>query len=75
MNNYNGAEFTYGIGDLVEFKAPRVTEEFIDDITVSGIVIKQRWVFTAANRFKVQTPSGNYWVGSDHLTLLSSGTK
>ena len=67
--------FRYQLGDLVEFKAPRVTEEFIDDITVSGIVIKQRYVFTAANRFKVQTPSGNYWVGSDHLTLVSSGTK
>tara|TARA_B100001287_G_C22547938_1_gene465419 strand:+ start:607 stop:822 length:216 start_codon:yes stop_codon:yes gene_type:complete len=67
--------FRYQLGDLVEFKAPRVTEEFIDDITVRGIVIKQQYVFTAANRFKVQTPSGNYWVGADHLTLLSSGTK
>jgi hypothetical protein len=67
--------FRYQLGDLVEFKAPRVTEEFIDDITVRGIVIKQRYVFTAANRFRVQTPSGNYWVGADHLTLLSSGTK
>jgi len=67
--------FRYQLGDLVEFKAPRVTEEFIDDITVRGIVIKQRYVFTAANRFKVQTPGGNYWVGADHLTLLSSGTK
>jgi len=67
--------FRYQLGDLVEFKAPRVTEEYIDDIMVSGIVVEQRWVFTAANRFKVQTPNGNYWVGSDHLTLLSSGTK
>ena len=69
------ARFRYQIGDLVEFKAPRVTEEFIGETTVSGIVIKQRYVFTAANRFKIQTPSGNYWVGADHLTLLSSGTK
>ncbi len=67
--------FRYQLGDLVEFKAPRVTEEFIDDIPVSGIVIEQRYVFTAANRFKIQTPSGNYWVGADHLTLLSSGPK
>ena len=67
--------FRYQLGDLVEFKAPRVTEEFIDDITVRGIVIKQRYVFTAANRFKVKTHSGNYWVGADHLILLSSGTK
>jgi len=67
--------FRYQLGDLVEFTAPRVMEEFIDDFKVRGIVVKQRYVFTAANRFKVQTPSGDYWVGSDHLTLLSSGTK
>ena len=71
MNN----QFRYQLGDLVEFKAPRVTEEFIDDIMISGIVIEQRWVFTAANRFKIQTPNGNHWVGADYLTLLSSGTK
>ena len=63
--------FRYQLGDLVEFKAPRVTEDFIDDILVQGIVIEQRWVFTAANRFKVQTPRGNFWVSSDYLTLIS----
>ena len=59
--------FRYQLGDLVEFKAPRVTEEYIDDIMVSGIVVKQRWVFTAANRFKVQTPNGSDY---PHVKIL-----
>ena len=67
--------FRYQLGDLVEFKAPRVTEDFIDDILVQGIVIEQRWVFTAANRFKVQTPRGNFegvrgWRHTKHQVLL-----
>ena len=69
------ADFEYQLGDLVSFTDGRITEDYVDELVTTGIIIKQRYVFTAANRFKVQTPSGNYWVGADHLALLSSGTK
>ena len=71
MDNYNGAEFTYGIGDLVEFTAKRATEDYITETKVTGIVIKQRYVFTADNNFLVRTPEKDYWVSRPSLTLLS----
>ena len=52
-----------------------MTEEYIDLVTLTGIVIKQCFVFTADNKFKVRTPDQDYWIRADHLTLLSSGTK
>jgi len=65
--------FRYQLGDLVEFKKPsRVTEEYIDLVTLVGIVTEQRWVFTAANKFKIQTPEGDFWISSDHLSLVST---
>jgi hypothetical protein len=68
--------FRYQLGDLVEFKkSQRMTEEYIDVVTLTGIVIKQCFVFTADNKFKVRTPDQDYWIRADHLTLLSSGTK
>mgnify|MGYP003130739750 FL=1 len=68
--------FRYQLGDLVEFKRTvRVTEEYIDTEKVSGIVVEQRYVFTADNKFKVRAPDKDYWIRADHLTLLSSGTK
>ena len=71
MNNYNGAEFTYNIGDLVSFKDGRITEDYVDELVTTGIIIKQRFVFTADNKFLVQTPERNYWVSRPALTLLS----
>ena len=71
MNQYNGAEFTYNIGDLVSFNSRRLTEEYIDDFVLTGIIIKQRLVFTADNKFLVKTPEKNYWVSRPALTLLS----
>jgi len=68
--------FRYQLGDLVELKrTTRVTEEYVDVEKLTGIVIEQRWVFTADNKFKVRTPEKDYWIRADHLTLLSSGTK
>jgi len=68
--------FRYQLGDLVEFKkSQRMTEEYIDLVTLRGIVVEQRYVFTADNKFKVRTPDQDYWIRADHLTLLSSGTK
>ena len=68
--------FRYQLGDLVEFKkSQRMTEEYIDLVTLSGIVVEQRYVFTADNKFKVRTPDQDYWIRSDHLKLISSGTK
>ena len=68
--------FRYQLGDLVEFKrTARVTEEYIDVEKLTGIVVEQRYVFTADNKFKVRTPDKDYWIRADHLTLLSSGTK
>ena len=67
--------FRYDLGDLVDFKARRVTEEYIDETMLTGIIIKQRYVFTADNKFKVRTPHGDYWVRSDHLELISKGPK
>ena len=68
--------FRYQLGDLVEFKkSQRMTEEYIDLVTLRGIVVEQRYVFTADNKFKVRTPDQDYWIRAHHLTLLSSGTK
>ena len=75
--------FRYDLGDLVDFKASRVTEqytdasiysEYTDETMLTGIIIEQRYVFTADNKFKVQTGDRDYWVRADNLTLLS-GTK
>ena len=71
MNNYNGAEFTYGIGDLVSFTHSRQTEEYIDNFTLTGIIIRERFVYTADNKFLVRTPQRDYWVPRPSLTLLS----
>lgn len=69
-------EFHFKIGDLVSFKrADRVTEDFIDTKGLTGIVIEQRFVFTADNKFKVQCPQGTYWVSRCNLTLISSVKK
>ncbi len=67
--------FKYNLGDLVEFLAHRQTEEYIDHERNVGIIIEQRYVFTADNKFKVRTPDKDYWIRADHLTLLSSGNK
>ena len=67
--------FRLDLGDLVDFKASRVTEDYMDDTMLTGIIIEQRYVFTADNRYKVRTPDGDYWVGEDKLKLISSGTK
>ena len=71
MNNYNGAEFTYGIGDLVSFTDGRITEDYVDELVTTGIIVKQRFVFTADNKFLVKTPEKDYWVPRPALTLLS----
>ena len=71
MNQYNGAEFTYNIGDLVSFTDGRITEDYIDELVTTGIIIKQRFVFTADNKFLVRTPEKDYWVSRPSLTLLS----
>jgi len=66
--------FRLDLGDLVSFKASRVTEDYIDDTVLTGIVIEQRYVFTADDKYKVRTGKQDYWVGEDKLTLIS-GTK
>ena len=71
MNRYNGAEFRYNIGDLVSFTQRRLTEQYVDDFVLTGVIIKQRYVFTADNKFLVQTPEKDYWVTRPALTLLS----
>tara|TARA_Y100001973_G_C5192404_1_gene331834 strand:- start:1822 stop:2124 length:303 start_codon:yes stop_codon:yes gene_type:complete len=65
------ADFEYQLGDLVSFTDGRITEDYIDEFVTTGIVIKQRFVFTADNKFLVQTPERNYWVSRPALTLLS----
>ena len=55
--------FRYNIGDLVSWDGSLRS--------YMGIVIEQRLVFTADNRFKIQTDDGISWVGSDKLTLVS----
>jgi|TARA_E500000331_G_scaffold27495_1_gene23371 hypothetical protein len=65
------ADFEYQLGDLVSFTQCRQTEEYIDDFTLTGVVIKQRLVFTADNKFLIQTPERDYWVSRPLLTLLS----
>ena len=67
--------FFYDLGDLVEFKGARVTEEYFDETMLTGIIIEQRYVFTADNRFKVRVGDRNYWVRADHLELISKGPK
>ena len=67
--------FRYDLGDLVNFKANRTTEDYIEDMMLTGIIVEQRYVFTADNKFKVRTPDKDYWIRADHLTLLSSGNK
>jgi hypothetical protein len=46
----------------------------MDDTMLTGIIVEQRYVFTADNRYKVRTGDQDYWVGEDKLTLIS-GTK
>ena len=65
------ADFAYNIGDLVSFTSRRLTEDYIDDFVLTGVIIKQRYVFTADNKFLVQTPEKDYWVTRPALTLLS----
>ena len=65
------ANFAYQVGDLVSFKSRRVNEEYISVVVLTGVVIKQRYVFTADNKFLVQTPKKDYWVSRPALTLLS----
>tara|TARA_R100000808_G_C2151839_1_gene161005 strand:- start:1715 stop:1933 length:219 start_codon:yes stop_codon:yes gene_type:complete len=67
--------FRYQLGDLVEFTAKRATEEYIAETKLAGIVIKQRFVFTADNKFLVRTPHAEYWIGSDKITLISKAEK
>ena len=71
MNNYNGADFTYAIGDLVSFTHVRQTEENVEDLALPGIIIRERFVYTADNKFLVRTPERDYWVSRPLLTLLS----
>jgi len=42
---------------------------------LTGIIIEQRYVFTADDKYKVRTGDQDYWVGEDKLTLLSKGPK
>ena len=65
------ADFAYQVGDLVSFTSRRLTEDYIDDFVLTGVVIKQRFVFTADNKFLVRTPEKDYWVPRPSLTLLS----
>jgi len=65
------ADFEYQLGDLVSFNPRRLTEEYINDVVLTGVVIKQRLVFTADNKFLVRTPERDYWVSRPRLTLLS----
>ena len=71
MNRYNGAEFTYGIGDLVSFTHSRLIEDYIEDFVLTGIIVKERFVYTADNKFLVRTPEREYWISRPALTLLS----
>ena len=71
MNRSNDLEFIYNIGDLVSFTQRRLTEQYVDDFVLTGVVIKQRLVFTADNKFLVRTPEKDYWVPRPALTLLS----
>ena len=64
-------DFEYQLGDLVSFRQVRQTEDYIDGFTLTGVVIKQRFVFTADNKFLVKTPEKDYWVSRPALTLLS----
>ena len=64
-------QFEYNIGDLVSFTDGRITEDYIDELVTTGIIVKQRFVFTADNKFLVRTPEKDYWVSRPALTLLS----
>ncbi len=65
------ADFEYQLGDLVSFTQVRQTEEYVEDSSLTGVVIKQRFVFTADNKFLVRTPERDYWIARPFLTLLS----
>jgi hypothetical protein len=69
------SRFAYQIGDLVSFTDGRITEDYVDELVTTGIIIKQRFVFTADNKFLVRTPHAEYWIGSDKLTLISKAEK
>jgi hypothetical protein len=69
------ADFEYQLGDLVSFTQSRQTEEYVDSFTLTGVVIKQRLVFTADNKFLVRTPERDYWISRPFLTLLSRAKK
>ena len=63
---------TFQLGDLVEFKkAQRMTEEFIDTITLRGIVVGKNYTLSADNEIKVRTSDKDYWIREACLTLLS----
>ena len=63
--------FRYDLGDLVDFKASRATEDYVDETMLTGIIIEQRYVFTADDRL------GNInnalpWGVSDELPFSST---
>ena len=68
-------DFEYQLVDLVSFTSRRLTEEYVDDFVLTGIIIKQRLVFTADNKFLVKTPEKDYWVSRPALTLISRANK
>ena len=65
------ARFEYQLGDLVSFTQVRQTEEYVEDFALTGIIIKERFVYTADNKFLVRTPERDYWIARPFLTLLS----
>ena len=65
------ADFEYQLGDLVSFTDGRITEDYVDELVTTGIIVKQRFVFTADNKFLVRTPEREYWISRPALTLLS----
>jgi hypothetical protein len=68
-------KFWFNLGDLVSFTSRRLTEDYIDDHVLTGIVIAQRFMFTADNKFLVKTPEKDYWVSRPALTLISRANK
>ena len=65
------ARFEYQLGDLVSFTQVRQTEEYVEDFALTGIINRERFVYTADNKFLVRTPEKDYWVPRPSLTLLS----
>lgn len=69
----------YNLGDLVSIRIQRVTEEYYDYETLSGIIIERKSIDNPDQRlrdcYKIRSTNQDYWTSATNITLISSATR